>query len=417
MAKGLFLAIAVALVASAAAQCPNKCSGHGVCGAHARCTCYANWQGFDCAERTCPFARAWFDVAYDNEKAHDYAECSNRGTCDRKSGECKCFDGYTGDACRRIVCPNDCSGHGTCEFTAELGAQTEATPHESTADEWYYPSGKEVDPGVMLGYHRYSAWDAKKTRSCKCDGGWTGVACDKRMCPRGNDPLTTESADGVTEKYEVQTVIVGDGIDNQQAEGFWTLTFTDAYGNEWTTRPIRTADPEAVPKTTGNANSDVGTPQDVTALEVRAALMEIPNHVFDDVEVNWEAVQEWQVKDSDQSEVQSNSWYNKYTITFISPATSGKQNLLKCNYRGCDYDGCQPRFTGIGTFGDTKDGSFRKCAVRGFIEEESVATENHVGTAENAECSNRGICNTEDGLCECFEGYTGESCSVQTILV
>jgi hypothetical protein len=233
------------------------------------------------------------------------------------------------------------------------------------------------------------------------------------MCPKGNDPLTSESADGVTEKYEVQTVIVGDGIDDQQTEGFWTLTFTDSYGNEWTTRPIRSADPEAVPLTTGNANSDVGTSQDVTSLEVRAALMEIPNHVFDDVEVNWEAIQEKGNKNSDGTASTGDLYYNKYTITFISPATSGQQSLLKCNYKGCDYDGCQPRFTGIGTYGTTSANSYRKCSVRGYIEDSN----NHIGTGENAECSNRGLCNTEDGLCECFEGYTGESCSVQTILV
>merc|ERR1712065_89845 len=168
----------------------------------------------------------------------------------------------------------------------------------------------------MGGLNKYKLWDAHKTRSCKCDGGWTGVACDKRMCPKGDDPLTTESADGVTEKYEVQSITVGDGVNGKNADGFFTLSFTDAYGNDWTTRPIRVADSNVFSTTTGNANTDVGMPQDVTALEVRAALMEIPNHVFDDVEVNWEAVQEWQVKDSDQSEVQSNSWYNKYTITF-----------------------------------------------------------------------------------------------------
>lgn len=33
-----------------------------------------------------------------------------------------------------------------------------------------------------------------------------------------------------------------------------------------------------------------------------------------------------------------------------------------------------------------------------------------------AECSTRGICNREDGVCECFAGYTGDSCNMQNAL-
>ena len=32
------------------------------------------------------------------------------------------------------------------------------------------------------------------------------------------------------------------------------------------------------------------------------------------------------------------------------------------------------------------------------------------------QCSNRGICNTYDGICDCFPGYTGEACSIMDAL-
>jgi hypothetical protein len=31
---------------------------------------------------------------------HEYRECSNKGICDRDTGTCACFEGYSGSACQ-----------------------------------------------------------------------------------------------------------------------------------------------------------------------------------------------------------------------------------------------------------------------------------------------------------------------------
>jgi hypothetical protein len=258
----------------------------------------------------------------------------------------------------------------------------------TTVGDYFDADGNVIDKGVVRGQHEYGLWDAKKTRACKCDAGYTGIDCAFRMCPKGNDPLTTEDSNGITEVHEVQKVKVG--ASGTVTNTFFTLSYVDSYGHEWTTRPIRTAASSA----TGNAMT--------TAAEVRSALMSIPNHAIDSIEVT-----------VSEAVVESNYW--EYSITFNSAATQGNQNRLTCNFAGCDTDGCQPRFTGFSSVADAK------CVVTGYtnthIASGAVVAANTDGTGENAECSNRGICDYSTGICGCFDGYTGEACSIQTILV
>jgi len=72
--------------------------------------------------------------------------CSGRGSCNIETGECDCFQGFTGVACNFDVCPNACSGHGECLWQK---------------NEW------------ALQY----AW------SCACNHGHVGDACNEKPCP------------------------------------------------------------------------------------------------------------------------------------------------------------------------------------------------------------------------------------------
>jgi len=167
----VYISLILALIFSAvSAYCPNGCSGHGTCGTNDKCTCYNRiddsepaWTGNDCSERTCPKSSAWVGYIQGANDAHPVVECSNKGTCDRKSGQCKCFPNYDGIACERTVCPNGCSNAGVCFTQAKL------------ADE----AGTTYD----------TPWDANKHVGCVCDLGRRGPDCSLVECPSGPDVL------------------------------------------------------------------------------------------------------------------------------------------------------------------------------------------------------------------------------------
>ena len=52
------------------AECPNACSGHGVCGAKDMCTCDRNWQGSDCSLSKFQSVRAFLFSTFVPHKAH-----------------------------------------------------------------------------------------------------------------------------------------------------------------------------------------------------------------------------------------------------------------------------------------------------------------------------------------------------------
>ena len=275
--------LALALAAGVNAECPNACSGHGDCTNYDQCFCYRNWESADCSLRTCAFGLAHVDSPMGDldssadslsgpdktillgstkyplgvteqfpnmtsssgeeleQTAHYYMECSNKGICDRKAGECECFDGYEGNACQRASCPNECSGHGTCEHVKTLAAL-------------------DFD-------NLYDLWDAEMTMGCQCDPGYSGPDCSTKDCKYGIDPLyvdddATARVEGVTYRVKNHTVTKACPEDGKGTiSGTYALKFYDVFGEDYTTMPI---------------------PHDANCYTVEDALDGLPNTVIAD---------------------------------------------------------------------------------------------------------------------------------------
>lgn len=359
----LILATATTLYAA----CDNQCSGHGSCLTDDVCQCYDNWgvgmshDSGDCSERICPYELAWVDTPDTTGSFHKYAECGGKGICDRSTGLCECFEGYEGKACHRTTCPNDCSGHGTCEYIDDIGYR--AVWHDYSTLDFQSDTKK----------FRHYSWDSRKIRGCVCDAQYADVDCSKRMCPYGNDILAVHDNVLVSAKHQKQTIVFLEdtNIGARLAGKTFALTFKSKLNETFTTVPI---------------SFDYASIADFE-IDIRLALLSLPNQVIDDCTVTANYA------DPEMTVV----------IEFTGLAVQGPQYLLSVEDYECS-NGCTPKLTGLPL--QTK-----------ISADMSNITETQASELNSYECGRRGKCDYSTGLCACFEGYTGDNCNTQTTLV
>ena len=425
------------------ARCDNQCSGHGTCMTDDVCQCYDNWgaglshDSADCSDRICPFEIAWVDTPDINGRHHKYMECAGKGICDRATGECQCFDGFEGKACARSACPNDCSGHGVCEYIEDL-------PYGATWNDYGNPlsttyGNQPLFSDVPVTFP-YPLWDKTKSRKCVCDATYGDLDCSKMLCPYGTDVLDTKDSTyfGINDqKYQEQVILFsalsGDalGIEGQT----FALTFTSRLNETFTTIPI-------VLTNDGTLDNDI-----------KLALLKLPNGVIDGVTVTSKLILSSGgtagVNDLDAILTRNNGAFNRYAapdttfgiaqgpnsitytglkqavlkagieenhrrltnspyfaikIRFTGPSVQGPQHLLIVEDYLCG-DGCTPKLSGLALETRFSKGVW------------STVVEITASDFNSYECGRRGKCDYTTGLCQCFAGYIGDNCNTLTTLV
>ena len=94
-------------------------------------------------------------------------------------------------------------------------------------------------------------------------------------------------------------------------------------------------------------------------------------------------------------------------VEFTGVSVRGPQNLLMVETDACG-DGCSPKLEGMTllSYSGADTGS-----LLSFVSEKQTADYN------SYECGRRGKCDYDSGICECYEGYVGESCGEISVLV
>ena len=310
-------------------------------------------------------------------------ECSMNGICsDEHDWQCLCDEGFTGPDCSQRVCPAgtawadwpsanqtahaelvECSGFGYCDRAAgECVCRPGFTGHAcnrmmcaqgsvnrelcSGHDRCLSmaKSAEQVDYVWLWRVGEYSGWDKDQIFGCACDVGFSGYDCSEMLCPAGDDPITA----GVS---EVQLVDCACDVD--PCNGTVSLTFRGQ-----TTRPI---------------------PHDAGAIIVERRLRELPT--VNDASVVFAR--------GDGAEL-------------CRPAARGGNTALITFYRLQ-----QGEAPDLGALSASSSAASTKVVTfyGGANSELHPKNVSVRGTREHAECSNRGTCDRETGICNCYKDF------------
>jgi len=399
------------------AYCPNLCSGHGSCGSNDKCTCYtqkgtasgydgggvavarAAWTGADCSLRTCPVAVSWVGatapgapassnragVEAGGNAAHKLVTLAGTGagnklTTDCTTGEVRPATDYKkGDKIQVFSASNTLFYEYTVySIACATGKHTIITYEEidssivsAGSDNLFYVHflGRDDDNGNTLakpatarGVHAVLECSGaglcnRETGECECFDGYGGEACARTVCP------SDCSGHGICVSMETL-------IDEAAAEYDAEHTIYDASGatavNSWSSKTIKKYNGWDKRKEFG-CKCDAG----------------------------------FRGPDCSQQECPS----------YLDPMKGCGGGA--CNFKtGGDWSNIVPYDVSTATTSvDSSTGAtvvkYSKCA--------NTAT--GCSNAEQRDCSGRGICDYESGTCNCFSGFYGEACEIQTILV
>jgi hypothetical protein len=334
------------------------------------------------------------------------------GLCDYITGTCECYEGFEGDACQRSICKDNCNHNGQCVSMTRMARFYDVT---------------------------YSNWDSTKIYGCKCDEGYEGYDCSHKVCPKGDDPLTVDQVN------EVQLLMVSLPTDVTATSNDWfTLLFQG-----WTTERIYASDSESTVKqriealhsirevsvtfldtsnleVAGNANNITDTQCGyANAQFVRIEFLQD----FGDLpplrikQTNGNLNQETLCGTVKNACVTDNLYYQCDDETFLGQlstdldydvqAVMGTKEEEYCSNRGiCDTDtgicDCSYNFESSDGYGENA-----QAGVRGDCGYKAGPVVSCPG--EEIECSGHGVCtNDPTYVCQCLEGWQGADCSLRT---
>lgn len=134
--------------------------------------------------------------------APDALLCSGHGVCEQSEDSedlsCKCDGEWEGRVCDVILCPNECSGHGTCgpllENTHRIQPKHSDDPQSSDKIEFTEEEDDNGDDDLvsLLAIRE----EGDKIKVCNCLKGWTGDACETKLPEPATFCLAIHLGDG-----------------------------------------------------------------------------------------------------------------------------------------------------------------------------------------------------------------------------
>jgi hypothetical protein len=428
----------------------KECSGNGTCDG-ARCVCTSGYENglrgiCEVAKmRSCPSGGA-------ANKA-----CADQGKCDKRTLQCRCDKGFSGDNCATAdaTCPGVggkvCNGVGKCtggRCTCPRSHSGDACETEATC-----PSAA----GAVCSGANKGICDSR-TKTCTCAGLNSGSACDAvRTCStnstgsecsaRGTCDAKVYKGRGQGQEFSKLTCKCGDGFTGNTCETAERQCPTDTAGQQCGGRDGGNCDKQsgACLCKFGRSGADcstrpvvVGCPSDCNGLgeckTFTSRAYNATSRAFAFKSIGYckcskgtfgraceSSLQGCPSTDAGECNGKGSGKCNEYTgackcrngwsgdacnMAAAAVPCPANANGTECSAAGkCNKDGickCTAHFTGIACATALKSCPLgaRKISGRGKSPEE-------------VECSGFGTCDRATGVCTCRSGYSGDACGAK----